>query len=1323
MKRQNYLAFLFVLSVLLGLLLATTHPPSLAAGLATGRPPLAVLKDQVWAQSLPPLAPAAAFAPGRLQQMHLFPVHAQSYPYPTDYWTRIVFQSNTKSGWDIFMMTPNWGFLKQLTSSPAANFSATASWEASQIAFVSQRDDNDEIYRVDGNGKNLQRVTNNPADDFSPAWAPGKDVIAFVRDVDGQEEIFRMAADGSSVMRMTNNTDRDLEPAWSPDGQQIVWAKRQGSSAALWVMNADGSDPRPLTPVLPFLQNPRWSPQGDRIAFDYDADGDGLNELAMMNADGSDLHTVYDAQTDLVDLWLGDWSPDGDRLLFSVVLYIVVDQKLYIQDSVIVFRNLENGSIYAFDPWSYAAEMLPVWRKLDHQPPVTSMDALPAWSGAPIKVSWQGQDRGRSGIRSYDVQVREGTDGPWQTWLDHVSAQQEYYHGLGGQSYYFRVRARDRAGNVEPWPEGWQAGTTVENLPPQSTMQPLQAHERKDPFVQWSGTDPGGSGISTYDVQYRLGEAGEWTDWLTHTWGTGDYFRGDTGIHYYFRVRAHDRAENVEPWPEGDGNTDTIIYGWKLAGAVRDVRGQPVPGVQTLTTPAGFETHDSDATGVFTVYGHSGVDEIGASWQKPGYGFLPSTSYPSAEDVQVDVVLPSFDNQVRDGDFEAENLSPSWTASPAGVQLSQEPVHSGSTSLLMGCTYTQTFAPLEVLSDTENADRHIPMPFQVGEDGTAHLLWERSLANDRTDVLYARRDRDGDWLPAEHAFTETSGLDLMRLAVDHQNAVHVLYAADNRKHQLFYVRRSPQGQWSAPQAISDVWYYRPNAVIGVDGNDTVHIMWTQKNTVYYRNRSSSGAWSDLQTLASLSQGNAHLHMRIDNSDRVHVEWGTYSINYRKREPDGSWTATQQIAYHSNGVNSTSMQLDAQGVVHFVWIDGPEGPIFYAALKPDGSLIGPLPIDGAYPIYMYSPVRMAVGKNGQVHFVWRQVASPYRLVYLQKRANGSWMPFQVLPFSGELKALTIDDLGRLHLVWQDGASINYAQRGTAGNWSGPMEVYHGWDPVRVHLAQEGAGRLHLLVAPQYGNAASRYTHSLFQDWPAQTYTLSQPLSVPPASAQPTLSLFYRFQGVAGSQPSAWQVLIDDGVQTKAPISVTTSAEDWQHAWADMMPWAGQTVTLTLHLSQAAGSLCTHAWVDELSLGSYVFPDLWVRGGGPAAAPGERGRYVISYGNQGDAPAAGVRISTTLPLSLTLLAAEPAPVQDGRVLRWDLSELDAHSGPFSIIYTSTIAADIASPNLLTQPLHIASETAEPLIANNEAELSIFVPGFRRYWPLIIGNLAGP
>jgi len=99
----------------------------------------------------------------------------------------------------------------------------------------------------------------------------------------------------------------------------------------------------------------------------------------------------------------------------------------------------------------------------DTTPPTSAVAPLPEAVGSTsFVVSWSGSD-GESAVWSYDVQVRDGPAGEWTTWQSWtMSTSATYEGGQDGHTYYFRSRARDRAGNEEAYPPGdGDAHTTV----------------------------------------------------------------------------------------------------------------------------------------------------------------------------------------------------------------------------------------------------------------------------------------------------------------------------------------------------------------------------------------------------------------------------------------------------------------------------------------------------------------------------------------------------------------------------------------------------------------------------------------------------------------------------------------------------------------------------------------------------------------------------------------------------------------------------------------------------------------------------------------------
>lgn len=89
----------------------------------------------------------------------------------------------------------------------------------------------------------------------------------------------------------------------------------------------------------------------------------------------------------------------------------------------------------------------PVEASTDTVAPQASIQSLSsAQTNTSFVVSWSGTDN-ESGIAYYDVQVKVG-NGSWTNFLMHTTATRATYNGTNGQSYSFRVRAIDVAGNT-----------------------------------------------------------------------------------------------------------------------------------------------------------------------------------------------------------------------------------------------------------------------------------------------------------------------------------------------------------------------------------------------------------------------------------------------------------------------------------------------------------------------------------------------------------------------------------------------------------------------------------------------------------------------------------------------------------------------------------------------------------------------------------------------------------------------------------------------------------------------------------------------------------
>jgi hypothetical protein len=209
--------------------------------------------------------------------------------------------------------------------------------------------------------------------------------------------------------------------------------------------------------------------------------------------------------------------------------------------------------------------------KIDSTPPVSRVTALPATETLPnFNVQWSGKDAG-SGVRDFTMFVSDNGSA-FTAWLTQTTMNQATFAGVAGHSYGFYSLARDWAGNQENSKTVAEATTqvAVATTKPVSHVAPLPATAASPNFsVQWSGTDTGGPGVSSYTI-YVSDNGGPFAPWLTQTTATQAWFVGQLTHSYSFYSIARDNAGNVEtktvadvttyvPQMEGDVNGDGMI--------------------------------------------------------------------------------------------------------------------------------------------------------------------------------------------------------------------------------------------------------------------------------------------------------------------------------------------------------------------------------------------------------------------------------------------------------------------------------------------------------------------------------------------------------------------------------------------------------------------------------------------------------------------------------------------------------------------------------------------------------------------------------------------
>ena len=313
------------------------------------------------------------------------------------------------------------------------------------------------------------------------------------------------------------------------------------------------------------------------------------------------------------------------------------------------------------------------------------------------------------GIQSYSYRI--GTSAGLGDVVDWTETTDTFFTETGlslteTQTYYITVKAKNLAGDFGY--EGSSDGITIDLTSPTCAVASLWAFQGSESFsVSWSGADAT-AGIADYDVQYKLGAGGTWTDWLTATTLTSDLFPGADNSTYYFQCRARDNADLFTSYLNGDGDTFTTVDTYlPLAPAtVSDSSGADIDYSSDLTAMSANWATVADSAGYKICFGKGELPNncdvmpwtdngASTSFATSGlslshgetyfarvlaYNFAGTQGAPGNSDgVLVDTAKPGTPAVTDDGDF-FSTLHAQWTADPGLSGIIEYQVAVGATA-------------------------------------------------------------------------------------------------------------------------------------------------------------------------------------------------------------------------------------------------------------------------------------------------------------------------------------------------------------------------------------------------------------------------------------------------------------------------------------------------------------------------------------------------------------------------------------------------------------------------------------------------------------------
>ena len=1255
--------------------------------------------------------------------------------------TRLAFQSFRDNNYEIYVADGDASNETRVTNNGAADILPRLNHGADRIAFASKRDGNYEIYTVGINGSDLRRLTNISADDTDPFWSPDGTRILFTSNRNGNYEIYVMNADGSSQTRLTSNSSTDVDSAWSPDGTTIVFVSDRGAPAntggRLWLMNADGSNQRQID-TTSWSGNPEFSPDGTKIGFNADTDGDYWLDLAWMPSGGGAKTTVFWGSSYWgYDQIMGSWSPNGQYLSVATAVYAVCGDQLCLSQLVTYYVAPFSTDLTGYPLTSTQYDVFTDWRWADRTPPTTAAQALPAVSPADFTVTWSGSATdGPAQQISYEVQSREGLTGTWTAFASTPwnTPNTKLFHGLGGRTYSFRSRGIDNATNVEAWPADADAWTTVEALAPVSSMAPLDPFTRTATLsLQWSGTDPGGSGIAGYDVEYRIGESGAWTRYLTGSQATSTAFPVARGNDYFFRARATDAAANIEDWPAGEGDTRSTIYTWRGAGHVFDIRGAPIESAVVVLQRGGTpDVRVTDAAGAYATVLVTSTPTLSATWSRAAFGNLPATPFSVSNDLAFDVYLPPIDNIVAAPDFEVGTLEgTAWRAQ--GLPFAKPVTDLTHTGL--GAAELGGLRPSPAINVSASISDSRSSQLMVDRFGAPHMVWLETGAG-RESIAHAERLSSGAWTATEILSTGIvtgaegdSARDKPAIGFDAAGTAHVVWRTTPQG-EAYYVNRPVGGAWSAPLLIaSGLSAANASALrLAVSAAGRVHVAWhsatTGRSDIYYRGRDAAGVWGPLENVTGgdpFATEAAYPDIGVDAAETAHLAWQNGIGYYASRPVSGTWSAPFGVTVWPFLLEQTRLSVDPTGQARAAWLGHVQGvnAIVYATIEGGFATATQLAYTSTQALTLN---RLLIDVNGQSQLGWSRGDGE---VLHGSSGPGGWTSTNVSasPTKTSSQIDLLSTTSGLWAVWREqetGGSFSVAckKRTLDGQW----HVLNACVSATAGLSSPAlvAGldnRAHLVFETPSASAGEHY-YVFWDDAGPRGAGLAQTLDITSAIAGPVLSFVYRLDIPAGENTPAMTVSLESssGSATVFTTSASTNGA-WTHIWRDLSAWSGQVVTLAFQLDPMLGVGQARLVLDEVNVGS-IPADTWLTGQTTGQAP-PGGQIIIDvvYGNYGAGIATGAVLTAALPAGLTFVAAEPAPISTSPLM-WQLPDVAPNPGPLAIQITATIASDQPLLAPMTVTLGMVTQAVELDPANNQAALIAWA-GYRTFVPLVTLN----
>jgi dipeptidyl aminopeptidase/acylaminoacyl peptidase len=194
------------------------------------------------------------------------------------------------------------------------------------------------IWLYDKESGGVRQFTYSAKAESSPRWSPDGKQLAFLSNRDEEQQVYVMRADGGEASALTTGKRAVQNFAWSPDGKQISFlapdvkteaeekkekdkddahvADKEDKRARLWLLTIATAETKALTQPSWEIQDAEWHPSGTGlmlIATDHPESDQNTNRIFFFRLADSTMTQVFAPRGPFGNLRI---APDGKTMAF-----------------------------------------------------------------------------------------------------------------------------------------------------------------------------------------------------------------------------------------------------------------------------------------------------------------------------------------------------------------------------------------------------------------------------------------------------------------------------------------------------------------------------------------------------------------------------------------------------------------------------------------------------------------------------------------------------------------------------------------------------------------------------------------------------------------------------------------------------------------------------------------------------------------------------------------------------------------------------------------------------------------------------------------------